>query len=225
MNHAARKEIYLFATLALLVAWIAVPVSGAPVSPWADANQPNQTRYWGYDFDDNVLFPPTVTAEDGNWDPGSDPVWSISGSGDIVSISDGRLGIHAPGQPSSVHFRLDVPNEPNPSDIKYFWFSYDWYSDRDAPLNDAGTDIPGHVVSPITYTENTGGNHVEGYVTIDPQPQEEWVSIRLTAGIGETAWIDNLQVGSVCIPEPSVIILIGFGGIAGVFIRKRVLPY
>ena len=207
MKYISRKGMLLGVAITLFVAGIVLPSTGSLISPWDDPNQPNQTHYWEYNFDDGILFP-TVSAEGGNWDPGTDPAWTVSGSGDFISIVGGQLGGHAVTRPSLATIRLDVPNTPNP-DTKFFWFAYDFFgSGTFAITPSAGTTNLGHTVSGITYTANTAGNHVEGYITIDPQPQDEWLKIDLTADLGGTAAIDNLQVGSVCIPEPSTFALL-----------------
>lgn len=204
------SPLYAFVALTIASACTVISANGSSISPWADPNQPIQTHYWEYDFNDGQL-PPTVTSEAGNWDPGSDPVFTFSGSGDQVSVFTNPyanqlgmgLGVKAVTQNSHANIYLRVPNEQNPDNIKKFWFAFDWCGAATAPLVTAGTDEVGYTVSPITGYDEL--YHVEGYVTINPQPRSEWLNIELSVDQGKYMWIDNLQVGSNCevIPEPA----------------------
>lgn len=203
------RPLYVLAATIILTS-AAIPVFGSPVAPWDDPYQPLQTRFWEYDFNDGEFLPPTVTAEDGNWDPGSDPVFTYSGSGDFPSVFvdpyDPSLGlgvgIDTATQASTLNIRIDVPNEANPDNVKYFWFAFDYCGTGVIPPPvTVGTDNPGYTVSPIAGTDEA--YHVEGYTIITPQPRDEWVNIQLSANQGEFVWIDNVQVGSQCIPEPA----------------------
>jgi hypothetical protein len=210
-----------FVAIVLLTTIVAISANCEVVPPWESTNPsglPN-TKYWGYDFDDGAL-PPTITSEGGNSGQPNDPVWTITGYGDVVSILAGALGIHTPTQPSEVTLRLDVPNTYNSANIKYFWFAFD-YSGT-APVLDFGTDDTRSVLVPgsLTYTDNTVGNHIEGYVNFDPQPGSEWIEMTLTAGVGETNWIDNLQTGASCVPEPASFSMIALGGL-GTWLARR----
>lgn len=208
------------AALAFLVAGVLTPAFGDAVPPWEEPNPASLTLWWNYDFNDGFL-PPTVSAEGGHSSVPTDPVWTITGSGDQVSVAGGMLGLHNATQASQADIFILVPNGYDASQIKYVWFAYDWVGGL--PLPSIGTTNAGHTVSGITYTANTAGNHVEGFATIDPQPQNEWLNIHLAANVGGTTAIDNLQVGSSCIPEPSSVILLALGGLIMVKARKGLL--
>ena len=217
-----RKPSHIATTLAFLVATIVIQAFGDPVAPWDDPNQPNMTRYWEYDFDSGTT---NITTEAGNWDPGSDLVWTIS---DFVTNNNGKIGISGSEFNSlsgSIH--LSVPNVYS-NQTKTFWFKYDWSRTGSSDFGitpTAGTTNAGHVVSAITYTSNTVSNqfdgHVEGYVIIQPQPKDEWFNIDLWVGTGATnaVWIDKLKVGSNCIPEPGTLVLLGLAG-GGVLLSR-----
>lgn len=130
------------------------------------------------------------------------------------------LGIHNATQPSGVTLHIDVPNTYNSANIKYFWFAFD-YSGT-APVLDFGTDDSRSVLVPgsLTFTANTTGSHIEGYVNFDPQPASEWMDISLIANVGQTTWIDNLQTGSTCVPEPASFSMIALGGL-GTWLARR----
>ena len=195
---------------------------GEQVPPWESTNPtgiPN-TKYWGYDFNDGSQ-PPTITLEGGNSGQPLDPTWTITGSGDAVSIVNGQLGIHNASQPSLAVIRLDVPNTHNNANIKFFWFKFDFSGNT--PALDFDTNDPGSVLVPgsLTYTANTTGSHIEGYVNFDPQPSSEWMEISLSASAGGSTWIDNLQTGSTCVPEPASFSLIALGGLGSWLARKK----
>ena len=84
----------------------------------------------------------------------------------------------------------------------------------------SGNITPFFIKSVSETAPNTVGNHVEGYITIDPQPEDEWLEIRLTAGIGETNAIDNLMTGTSSIPEPAALGLLGLVS-TGIFFKRR----
>lgn len=84
--------------------------------------------------------------EGGNSGQPLDPTWSISRSGDPVSIVNGQLGIHNATQPSSAVIRLDVPNTHNNANIKFFWFTFDFSGNT--PALDFDTNDPGSLLVP-----------------------------------------------------------------------------
>ena len=203
----------------VILMFSAAPVFAQPVPPWEDPNQPVYTHYWTYDFNDGVLPLPTISSEGGNWDPGSDPTWTITGDGDAVSIVGGRLGLHNVTEDSVADIRLVIPNQRYDLD-KWFWFSYDYFTTSAfTAFPSFGTDDPNSDIVDDDWEEEPDG-HVDGWIRYHPQPRDEWMNIHMGAPEGNTIWIDNLKVGSVCVPEPGTTALLVLGGLA-LLRRKR----
>lgn len=206
MNLSSWKSIVFFVTL-LLVGEVA---SATPLEPWIDPVQPAFTHYWQYDFNDNVN-PPTVTLEDGNWDPGTDPDFAPGG----LTVQTGRLGLFGPGQDTAVTLRITLPNIHSDEYDKWFFFRFDW--NRSFPtanfvtVEGAGTADGGSTpVGDIVFTDAPAGT-IAGYQRFHPQPSSEYIDIRFAASAGQSVWIDNLRLGSVCIPEPAGVALLTAG--------------
>ncbi len=204
--------------IAVFGAAISMTAVGDPIPSWEETNPAVSTIFWGYNFNDG-LIPPTVTLEGGCCVLPTDPIFYFSGTGDGPSIVAGQLGINNATQNTEMDILIRVPNDYNASAVKTFWFAYDCFG-AGSEIPTAGTTNLNHTVSGITYTANTVGNHIEAYITIDPQPQDEWLNIHLSAAVGESVVIDNLMVGSSCIPEPSSVVLVAFGGLIMLRARK-----
>lgn len=193
---------------------------GDTVPPWENPDQ-GATHYWCYDFNDGQL-PPTVTSEGGNWDPGSDPTWTITSIGDPVVIQNGRLGIFGATQDSVYDIKLDIPNQRVPEWDKWLWFAFDWSGGVFNPLLTFGSDDPlGSEVVDIQFPDDRNTpTHVEGFARFHPQPASEWLNIHQGVPQGTTYWIDNFCVGSVCmVPEPSSLGLLTIAGL--LMLRRR----
>lgn len=211
------KRVAFFLTFIFLII-LTNKVLGVPTQPWVNPNQ-GYTHYWTYNFDD-ANIPPTITSEGGNWDPGSDPDWTITGP---VTIVNGHLGIHNATQDSVADIKILIPNQHYDYLDKYFWFSYDWYSSSGYVAHPTyGTNDTNSSIINVECPDNLNtNNHIEGFVIFHPQPDNEWLNIHLGAPANSTIWIDNLKIGSTCIPEPSSIFLFTSSLISFILLRKK----
>ena len=57
--------------------------------------------------------------------------------------------------------------------------------------------------------------------TIDPQPGYEQIIFDMLADSGESIWIQNIDVGTDCVPEPATLALLALGGLAALARRRR----
>jgi hypothetical protein len=207
------------AALGLVAVALAGTTLADPVPPWENPRQ-DRSHYWAFDF--NYEDSPLAFSSEGG-----DPHWQLTKDAEIIDIGvwwevrDGRLGIFTPNFPD-LEILLLVPNERVYDQTKWFFFEFEVSDPGYVSVQDAYTTDP--------YSQRLGDVHVEtklnpvrlsGYVRFHPQPDHELLSLKLRSPMpgGGDVWIDDLRVGSVCIPEPASLALLALGSL--VTLRQR----
>ncbi|MCX8052316.1 MAG: hypothetical protein N3B12_00770 [Armatimonadetes bacterium] len=128
--------------------------------------------------------------------------------------------------------RLEVPNVAQPNLIKYVWFEVKWGSKvpGDDIIKKLTLELPqGYNVRKSEFWKSQlGGGRIWTWKwTVYPQPEKEWICFTDQAtfdifywGKYNNQWIDEIEVGSKCIPE-STTVMLGVLGLTSVAAFRR----
>jgi hypothetical protein len=126
-------------------------------------------------------------------------------------------------------------SSPSTSGVR---FGIDWWSEEYNTVDDPGM-LPAHQgpVWVTVYFADIPNYQPFTWVTVNPfdvnktlfsEFQPRWVSVEaeLIQGTGEVVWIDNLDLTSMCVPEPSAIFalitgLVGMSSASRLFRRRK----
>ncbi|MBN1845551.1 MAG: PEP-CTERM sorting domain-containing protein [Sedimentisphaerales bacterium] len=159
--------------------------------------------------------------------------------GNPLGTRQGGWKIEGPST-DEVWFTVDIPNEPNPHMYKELWFELTF---RVTDMTHAGSitnDVDLQVYAEgiidgdhkFDYLGDLGGafgidinGHIwlrfEGTFRYDPQPP--WEQIMLTGSVadGQQVLLDQIDIDTRCVPEPTTMGLLGMGVFALLRRRKR----
>ncbi len=207
----------LSALAALIVAGNALAQVNPP-SWWGQSD--GFTSGFGWSFP-GPAYPPVP---DYSLDPFGSPSWS---SGSTVfwypTVTD-HTGVWGDGPGLNGSFSVTLWNLKNPDWLKEVWLQVDFYevpaqgSDVTLAIT---TESTSEVVNLQEEDVDIGNGWTRGTVTcqIKPQPLWETFTFQFTGG-QSGAYIDNLWIGTHCVPEPSAVALLGMG-LAGLLVRRR----
>ena len=184
----------------------------------------------------NASGTPTLTFQGAEWVGDLGMVFDI-GSFDPLGQRSGGWQISGPQQ-DSPWFAIHVPNIAHPAMKKEVWFeltfrvndmalaasivdqvSFDCYAD--------GVQDAAHKFS---YYDQVGGAwgvdeqaqiwlRFEGNFAFTPQPRSELLLLTGTLAQGQSVVLDQIDVDTHCIPEPTTLVLMAAGGIC--WLRRR----
>jgi hypothetical protein len=134
-----------------------------------------------------------------------------------IGVTDPNTGDPMPGVPVPVS--IWIPNNPDPNLVKKLWWQMT--SDKSAtPVANPPTTNPPGTPDPSKSSATKHGNSnwytYGGYTEIMPNPEGEW----LTFGLVDSTNIEEINVDTICMPEPATLGLMAFGGL-GVFLSRR----
>lgn len=131
---------------------------------------------------------------------------------------------------------ISIPNSPEQRPMKYIWYAITADkapSDAARPVNvgttydpplEGGCDVTVTWVPEAYVSEQIGGSadgdvwyRYEGMAKIEPNPQSE----TLTFTIVNCTNIADIEVRTVCVPEPATMAVVGIGGLMILLKRKR----
>lgn len=160
------------------------------------------------------------------WNPFGSPTMSFNNLyfQNTLTNHQGMVGV-IPGETATMD--IFIPNRHDSSRMKLFWIQADYYVDGDSSLP-AFLTTPGgeQIVFTSVVNVDAGGGWIrqtaEGFIL--PQPESETLSFQFfggTPGASNGAWLDNLCVGTICVPvpEPGSLAVLGLGVLA--FTRRR----
>jgi len=231
-------------TLALILAVCAGTVSSAqPKDPpaWWGTND-GLTSIFSWKFQPNDPDPRKLSLEHGVIAPWGVPDWTFGGdsppewydewkggnpNGDVIEPNRGVYGV---GTSLTGSIELNIHNAPDPRRIKYVWVQFDRYQGkpneanpgkvtptlRDADGRPAITlsdprDINEDILLPNG--AKSGWLRTSILFKIDPQPAREYLRFDFE-GRDTGAAIDNLHVGTHCVPEPMTLLGMATGLLA-----------
>ena len=178
------------------------------------------------------LFPPTWRGQPGTtfaqWEyltPNPSPApditfnpWGIAatrvypGVGqNWMSQFDGRDGVW----PLSGEIWVDVPNRPVTSPYKDIQVQLTWSAQAPGNVPTVLTTLPQTVPGTLVQTTPLGGSWMHSVYTMHLEPNPDWEQILITGGIN----VDELVIDTICIPEPSSLMLLGLA--ATLMLRRR----
>ncbi|MCX7426618.1 MAG: PEP-CTERM sorting domain-containing protein, partial [Planctomycetia bacterium] len=127
---------------------------------------------------------------------------------------------------------ISVPNIPDPDLRKELWFQatiktndigdlglgIDVYDDQGNPFSLSPANL---VIDPFAVDGGATWAHVTGLYSIAPQPI--WESVVLTGALGPNEYliIDQIDVDTRCVPEPSTVAMLLGGGLLAVLRWRR----
>jgi hypothetical protein len=205
----------IVAVALLLIGTLLLQNAGANfVAPPWHGNEGTTLQEWDFLTDDTTPPPNPDTFHN----PYGDPALRVSPLGDWIPTIDNRNGIW----PLSGEIDVYIPNRFEQLPVKHIWLQLAWR----AAGNDQTPFLPDEPVVGITsYPLFESMNMSRQDILVDdwthslflidlyPNPQKEWITIK-----GDIL-VDRLSIETICIPEPTAIVMLGLGLM--VLTRKR----
>jgi hypothetical protein len=207
--------------LAAVAASVPFALSLAQVDPpswWGTRD--GFTSFFCWQFND-PSFPPRP---DLAWDPFGPPVWDLSGATDWFPQVTDHLGVWGVPPGTTGDLFVTLRNRRREDFIKHVWLQVDFFEDASA-----GSDVTllvnteqGSTIGNIAEkVDPLGSGWYRSTVTFDIRPQPNWESFNFKFIGGQSgAFIDNLYIGTHCVPEPASLLAVGVG-LAALAARRR----
>ena len=135
-----------------------------------------------------------------------------------VYVQDRTGGWMFEGLVDGVFASIDVPNDANQGLIKEIWFEATFKTNSQDPdvsfaVNDnLGNpfDVGPWNFEPFGVDINDGGIWARSWIygSIDPQPLSETIIFSANLGAGEYILVDEIDVDTRCVPEPSTVMML-----------------
>lgn len=199
---------------------LAATASAQPIDPppwWGVNDGFTTTQCWTFDTPD---FPPKP---DLLINPFGEPEWRNNGV-EWRPEYNGRRGVWGQFGQGQSSFAVFIPNRRNEQLIKEVWLQTRFTEvpgQSDLSLN-IQTEQPSQIENLSETVVDLGQGWFLSTVTftIRPQPNWEIFEFIFTSADGTPAAIDDLYIGTHCVPEPASIIAIG-GALAALAARRR----
>jgi len=185
---------------------------------------------WGFDNDNSpadldVNFNPygLPTATVIGIDPPATPPEFIPPSTFWKDDDNGHQGVWRLHNEPGDSIRFYIPNNPVENPQKKIWFQMTYYASAELGAEPEIFSFPDYaavdLVSKVQLDEHFYF-HAIWEITLEPNPPEEWISLKPRDC---TLLIDEVVIDTICIPEPSsIVLLMGMSGLI-VFVRHRFL--
>ncbi len=135
-----------------------------------------------------------------------------------IGVTDPGTGDEVSGVPVPVS--IWIPNNPDENLVKKLWWQMT--SDKSpTPLGDPPTTDPPGTPDPSQSTSIQHGSSTwytyGGYTEIIPNPDGEWLTFELV----DSTNIEEINVDTICMPEPATLGLMALGGMGILLGRRR----
>lgn len=213
-----KRIVTVLAVLCLSASFAAADYVDPP--NWGD--NPYYTHQ-SWEFDTESLSPDVVD------NPYGDPLMVINGG----VYSNGGWMFNGPITADQMNPQLGIyiPNTPNPELLKEIWLQVtlntnDWGLADSLQLwamANNGTPYPPNLeeLDINVVDETTGRIRLTVPIDIFPQPANEWIYLTASMDEGSFIFLDEIDVDTRCVPEPSAIVLLVCSAIMGIMAYRR----
>jgi len=144
------------------------------------------------------------------------PLLEVNPAGQWLDSFNSALGVW----PLSGEMDLYIPNRPLPLEQKDIWIQLTWMPGELSDPSLSDEPIVGIVpfdsmqMSRENFIDPNGWTHTTFIISIYPNPAREWINVK------GNILVDQLVIDTICIPEPTTIVLLGLGALA-LLIKRR----
>jgi hypothetical protein len=221
------RSLVALSVLLVLVSAVSATIINDTAPSWR-GNVDTTTQAWGFDNDNNPAdLEPGWVNPFGTSDPsaeviGVDPPYGppdfIAPDTYHIDSENGHQGLWRMYGDSEL--RIHIPNNPIANDYKEIWYQMTYYASGYTgaepeffvfPTETSETLISKIEVDPVNHYF-----HSIWSIIIEPNPDEEWITIKPRDC---TIYIDEIIIDTICVPEPTTLVLLSFGGLS--MLRKR----
>jgi len=217
-----RLRPWLCACVVLQALTLAVPVYGDYFDPpdWDHGDPTFTHQEWEFYTDQRLFVPPDI---DDN--PYEGPHYANIIGGQPHRSEAGGAWLWYPGC-GGTDMAFRIPNESDPFKVKLVWLeiTVTVAPSRDLTVDDIEATCGAPSMPTVTLlwdkVLSSGGRYYyQALWELDPQPDEEWVTFIPKPNTGEQFAIEEVDIDTICIPEPATLSLLVLGGVA--LLRRR----
>ncbi|MCK4276750.1 MAG: PEP-CTERM sorting domain-containing protein [Phycisphaerae bacterium] len=214
------RGVWMYAVVAVLCTAVMADYKYPP--PWDHDDETFTHQEWQFTVEQRMNVPPEV-----DQNPYGDPTATITNG-----IWDTPVGGWWDMPTNCIDMSFYIPNEADSTKQKLVWIEVKVIlgmimeeGRTGMILDDFTSDCSwGGQPEPVLLSEDLIGPDDVWYYhatwEIDPQPDEEWVSISVTHPY-RVFGIHEVDIDTICIPEPMTLSLMGLAGVGLVLRRRR----
>ena len=206
-----KRVAIVFAFLGLI---FAVSTASADDFNAPDWREDPYTTYsiWEFDTDTNPTGPDSWSYVPGDYTPAlTSPTLTVSGLATHKPEDMGEYGVWK----FEDDIAIEIDNFPEENDYKEIWMQLTYYASGPP---DVYAEVGVDTFWGTEIFSEASGDYIHGIwqIIIEPNPSSEVIFI---APRDCTAYMDEIVIDTICIPEPATICLLGLGALA--LLRKR----
>jgi hypothetical protein len=127
-------------------------------------------------------------------------------------------------EPMQGWIRLHLDNWDRPNVQKLVWAEIEWFADAQLDFDFQTPEGYDASLLPVSSQQFPDGFHLDNaLLTVMPNPPWEDFYCAFTVQPGKMLLIDRLEIATICVPEPSSVLALGYGvGCVGfLFLRRK----